>query len=183
MAPPGTAYDYNGGGTTVLGAAVAKATGQRLDDYARDKLFAPLDITDFEWVSCLPRRTSRQRAPSGLRLRPRDTAKLGQLMLSDGAWNGKQVLPKGWAAKSIKPRINGEGLLLLRLSMVARPQLPQRRRTHLGGRRRLWRPAPVSSCRRSTSWSWSMPAITPAPLQGVIPLGIFNRIVLPAVKD
>ena len=46
VARRGEIYNYNGGGTPVLGAAIAKATGQRLDDYARDKLFAPLDITD-----------------------------------------------------------------------------------------------------------------------------------------
>ena len=69
----------------MLGAAVAKATGQRLDDYARDRLFTPLDITDYEWVKRPSRRARRLRRPRGLRLRARDTAKLGQLMLSDGA--------------------------------------------------------------------------------------------------
>ena len=110
VARPGETYNYYGGGTTVLGAAIAKATGQRLDDYARDKLFAPLDITDSNGSSCPLPRARRRRPLRGLRLRARDTAKLGQLLLSDGAWNGKQVLPKGWAAESIKPRINGEGL-------------------------------------------------------------------------
>ena len=39
-----------------------------------------------------------------------DAAKLGRLMLTDGQWNGRQVVPAGWAIESIKPHINGEGL-------------------------------------------------------------------------
>ncbi len=54
---PGTYFNYNGGGTTVVGAAVAKATAERLDDYARDELFAPFDISDFDWIRLPPRRT------------------------------------------------------------------------------------------------------------------------------
>jgi CubicO group peptidase (beta-lactamase class C family) len=38
-------------------------------------------------------------------LRPRDMAKLGQLLLTDGQWNGRQVIPKGWVAESTQPRI------------------------------------------------------------------------------
>ena len=65
-------------------------------------------LTDFEWLDA---GVSGQLGAFGsLRLRPRDAAKLGRLLLTDGQWNGKQVLPAGWAAESIKPRINGEGL-------------------------------------------------------------------------
>ena len=70
MARPGDFYNYNGGGTTVLGAAIAKAPGQRLRDYARDKLFTPLDITDFEWLDAGA--SGRLGAFGSLRLRPRE---------------------------------------------------------------------------------------------------------------
>ncbi len=106
--PPGTTYNYNGGNTVILGSAVTKAAGVgELTTYAREKLFERLDFGLSEWVYL-----SEGREPafaSGLRLRPRDTAKLGQIMLTDGVWNGRQVLPKGWAAESIKPRMNGAG--------------------------------------------------------------------------
>lgn len=48
--PPGTAYRYNSGSVVILGAMLEKATCQKLDDYARTVLFAPLGIADFEWV-------------------------------------------------------------------------------------------------------------------------------------
>ena len=81
IAPPGSVYNYNGGNTTLLGAVLTKVTGQRLDDYARANLFAPLGITDFEWIT-LPS-TGQPVATAGLRLRPRDSAKLGQLMIAE----------------------------------------------------------------------------------------------------
>ena len=46
---------------------------------------------------------------AGLRLRPRDLAKLGQLMVDEGRWNGRQVLPAWWIGESVKPRVNVEG--------------------------------------------------------------------------
>lgn len=103
---PGDAFNYNSGGTTVLGRAVAKATGKRFDEYARDRLFVPLGIADFEWVP-LPA-TGEPAAGWGLRLRPRDTAKLGQLVLADGRWGDRRVLPPGWAAESMKGRLKDQ---------------------------------------------------------------------------
>jgi CubicO group peptidase (beta-lactamase class C family) len=107
-AVPGEVYAYNSGGTEVLAATLAKMTGRRLDNYAQEKLFGPLGITDFEWAE-LPV-TGQPAASAGLRLRPRDTAKLGHLMLGAGVWEGRRVLPADWVAESMKPRINGFGL-------------------------------------------------------------------------
>lgn len=101
---PGTVFNYSSGATTVLGRAVAKATGMRLDEYARARLFEPLGIADFEWAS--PWATGETAAAAGLRLRPRDMATLGQLMLADGLWGGRRVLSAGWVAESTKPRID-----------------------------------------------------------------------------
>ena len=83
-APPDTIWVYNGGGTDVLGAVIERVSGKPLDAFAREYLFAPLAITDFEWNS-YPR-NGKISAAAGLRLRPRDAAKIGQLVLNDGAW-------------------------------------------------------------------------------------------------
>lgn len=182
VARPGEVYNYNGGGTTVLAAAVAKATGQRLDDYARDRLFSPLDITDYEWVKLPFAEGSPPAAASGLRLRARDSAKLGQILLSDGAWREKQVLPKGWAADSIKPRINGEGLYFygyqwwLGRSFRNGAELTWAAGVGYGGQRLYVVPA-LDLVVMVNAGHYS------SPLQGVIPLGIFTRVVLPALKD
>ncbi len=182
VARPGETYNYNGGGTTVLAAAVTKATGQRLDDYARVKLFSPLDITDFDWVKLPFAADSPPAAASGLRLRARDAAKLGQIVLSDGAWKEKQVLPKGWAADSIKPRINGEGLYFygyqwwLGRNLRNGAELTWAAGVGYGGQRLYVVPA-LDLVVMVNAGHYG------GPLQGVIPLGIFTRVVLPAVKD
>jgi len=177
---PGAAYNYNGGGTTLLGALLAKTTGQRLDAYAREKLFGPLGITDFEWAD-LPA-TGQPAAASGLRLRPRDTAKFGQLLLAGGQWNGKQVLPKGWAADSTKPRLNGEGLYFYGYQWWLG-------RTMLRGRALLWT-AGVGYGGQRLFIQPDLDLVVmvnaghyTSPLQGVIPLAIFNRWVLPTTYD
>jgi CubicO group peptidase (beta-lactamase class C family) len=180
IAPPGTVYNYNGGNTALLGAMVAKATGRRVDDYAREKLFGPLGITDFEWVS-MPA-SGELAIASGLRLRARDSAKLGQILLTDGQWNGKQVLPKGWAAESVKASINGDGLYYYGYQWWLG-------RTFLRGRDLVWSAGFGYGGQRL----YVLPALDlvvminaghyGGPLQGTIPFAIFTRFVLPATKD
>ena len=181
VTPPGGTYNYNGGGTTVLGAAIAKAVGRPLADYARDKLFGPLGITDFEWID-LPRSPSVAAAASGLRLRARDTAKLGRLLLTDGQWSGKQVVPAGWAAQSIKPRINGNSIYFygyqwwLGRSLRNGAELTWAAGVGYGGQR-LFVVPDLDLVVMINSGHYA------SPLQGIIPLGIFNEVVLPAVKN
>jgi CubicO group peptidase (beta-lactamase class C family) len=181
IAPPGTVYNYNGGNTTVLGAAVSNAVGQPLDDYARDKLFAPLDIVSFQWVG-LPLVPGMPAAASGLRLRARDTAKLGRLLLTDGQWNGRQVLPAGWAAQSIRPRVNGEGIYFygyqwwLGRSFRNGGEITWAAGFGYGGQRLYIVPA-LDLVVMINAGHYG------GPLQSTIPAGIFTKVVLPAVKD
>lgn len=97
--PPGTYFQYNGGATAILAGILAQRVGLSLPEYARQRLFAPLGITDWEWLSDL---RGRPLAFSGLRMRPRDLAKLGQLILQHGQWNGRQVVPPGWIDASFQ---------------------------------------------------------------------------------
>lgn len=107
VAPPGTIYNYSGGSATIIAALLHKATGETLDEVARADLFAPLGVTDFEWIH-LP--SGEPAAAAGLRMRPRDLAKIGQLVLDHGAWKGRQIVPADWVAAATSPQINGEGL-------------------------------------------------------------------------
>jgi CubicO group peptidase (beta-lactamase class C family) len=62
-------------------------------------LFEPLGITGVEWI----RRKGDTDAGGGLRLRPRDMARIGQLVLAGGSWNGRQVVSKAWIDASMTP--------------------------------------------------------------------------------
>ncbi|HEY1250554.1 MAG TPA: serine hydrolase, partial [Thermoanaerobaculia bacterium] len=96
-AEPGTTFVYNSGATELLSYVITKTTGKPADDYAKEHLFAPLGITDFYW-----KRTPKGLADTegGLYLAPRDLAKIGLLYMKDGVWEGKRILPEGWAKKS-----------------------------------------------------------------------------------
>jgi hypothetical protein len=90
--PPATEWGYNGGGTSLLGEIVRRASGQPLDEYARTHLFGPLGIETAEWG----RIGELVDAPGGLRMRPRDMAKLGQLVLDGGTWKGRRIVSESW---------------------------------------------------------------------------------------
>jgi CubicO group peptidase (beta-lactamase class C family) len=69
---------------------------------AQEVLFAPLGIADVEWVR-YP--NGDPVAASGLRLRPRDIAKLGLLVLDHGAWQSKRIVSAGWIEQSTASQI------------------------------------------------------------------------------
>ncbi|MFX5574831.1 hypothetical protein ABTD77_20545, partial [Acinetobacter baumannii] len=77
----------------VLAQLLVERVGMSLPDYARKHLFEPLGITDWEWVDDF---RGRPMAHAGLRLRPRDLARIGQLVLQHGQWQGRQIVPAEW---------------------------------------------------------------------------------------
>jgi len=100
-APAGTWFRYNSGATNVLGKVVEIVSGQRLDHLAADAIFAPLGIQDAWWELI---REGLVFASGGLRMRPRDMAKIGQLYLQRGVWNGQRILSEAWVDESRVPR-------------------------------------------------------------------------------
>jgi CubicO group peptidase (beta-lactamase class C family) len=105
-AQAGQEFFYNTGALTLVSAIIRKATGRPLDEFARATLFEPLGITGVEWI----RVKGDTDAGGGLRLRPRDMAKIGQLVLAGGRWNDRQVVSKAWIDASMTPRMDATGL-------------------------------------------------------------------------
>jgi CubicO group peptidase (beta-lactamase class C family) len=99
---PGQHWVYCGGATAILGHLIARGTGTPLFAYAHEKIFRPLGITEVQWVGGTDGEVA---AASGLRLCPRDFAKLGQLVLKAGRWNDTQVVPKKWLDEVFAPRV------------------------------------------------------------------------------
>lgn len=96
-AAPGERFTYSGGDVALIAAVIARATGERIDVYAKRKLFHPLGIDRFEWLKDAK---GVPIAASGLRLSARDMAKLGQMMLQQGRWEGRQIAPAAWVDES-----------------------------------------------------------------------------------
>ena len=107
-AAPGKKFNYSSGNTHILSAIIQKRTQRNVYDFAREHLFAPLGIENPGW----------DRDPTGipiggwgLKLTPREMAKLGYLYLHEGAWDGKQVVPSAWVRNSTRPHIAAGGPL------------------------------------------------------------------------
>jgi CubicO group peptidase (beta-lactamase class C family) len=102
VAAPGSQWNYSGGTAAVLGEIVARAARSSLPELARARLFEPLGIHDWKWCGDL---YGRPMAEGGLRMRPRDMAKIGRLVLDRGLWRGRQIVPADWIATSLRPHI------------------------------------------------------------------------------
>ncbi len=106
-AEPGQRYRYSSMASFMLSAIIQKITGEKVIDYLTPGLFKPLGIEGVDWE------TNPQGINTGgwgLRVKTEDMAKLGQLYLQKGKWNGKQILPQKWVeeATSLKIQQNPE---------------------------------------------------------------------------
>jgi CubicO group peptidase (beta-lactamase class C family) len=99
VAPPG--WSYNDALVALIAPILARAQGADLSELASRDLFDPMGIKRFEWRRD---RDGNPLAPAGLALRPRDLLKVPALMIEDGRWKGRQVLPEPWVAQSLTPQ-------------------------------------------------------------------------------
>lgn len=98
---PGTYNHYVSINTHVLGMIIVKATGKSLTEYLHDKLWEPMGCEyDSYWLTD---DYDMEMALGGLNVALRDYAKIGQLFLHKGNWNGKQIVPEAWVAASVTP--------------------------------------------------------------------------------
>ncbi len=179
VAPADLIWNYNGGGTDLLGAVIARVSGKALEVFANEALFEPLGITDWEWQHYQNKKIS---AAAGLRLRPRDAAKIGQLVLAHGAWNGKQIVSAEWIAQATTPRLQAIGLFFYGYQWWFG-------RTLVDGRDVKW----VSAMGRGGQRLFIVPefdlvvmttsGLYTSPRQGLAALDALYSFILPAVQD
>lgn len=99
---PGTKFLYNTLATYMLSAIIQKVTGQKVVDYLGPRLFKPLGIQGVDW-EVDPKGINT--GGWGIRVKTEDMAKLGQLYLQHGQWNGKQILPAAWVDEATSKHI------------------------------------------------------------------------------
>ena len=112
---PGTKISYNNKATNLLSGIVEKITGQKLDDYLESTLFQKMAITNYDWQTD---EAGNPYAMSGFKVIPSDLAKLGQLVLQNGAWDGQQLISEKWMDKILaqgSPKRINYGLLWWRI--------------------------------------------------------------------
>jgi CubicO group peptidase (beta-lactamase class C family) len=105
-AKPGERFNYSDADASITGAVVASVAGEDLYAFARRALFDPLQMFNHDWWL----RDAAGRYPGGwgLRMRPMDMLKVGQLYIQNGAWNNYKVFHPGYPAlawaKGVSPR-------------------------------------------------------------------------------
>ncbi len=100
--PPGKRFNYCTGCSHLLSVILQKATGMDALSFARQFLFDPIGIRDAEWLE------DSQGQPIGgwgLQLTPHDLARLGQLYLHAGNWDGRPVISSAWVKTAVAEHV------------------------------------------------------------------------------
>lgn len=100
---PGTHFEYNNGATYMLSAIIRRKTGMNTRDYLIPRIFAPLQIFNPQWEIC-PEGVTK--GFMGLYLTTEKLSRFGQLLLSHGEWNGKQLIPAEYIDEATKSQID-----------------------------------------------------------------------------
>jgi CubicO group peptidase (beta-lactamase class C family) len=178
--PPGAVWNYSGGSAALISAVLHQATGKTEDVLAQELLFDPLGISDVAWVRYPG--NGEPLAASGLAMRPRDLAKLGQLVLNRGMWDGKQIVSAAWVDASITPQIQGPVLYFygyqwwLGRSLVNRRQVDWAAGWGLGGQRLFVLP-------QLDMVVLVMAGLYRSDIQSLVPLIALSRYALAAVRQ
>jgi len=96
---PGTDWYYGDGNPQLLSGIIQKVSGKTEEQFARENLFSPLGIHNYQWEKHGDGLTF---GAIGLWLMPRDMAKIGKLMVQNGRWNDEQIVSEEWIAESTR---------------------------------------------------------------------------------
>lgn len=94
--PPGTRFEVAQENVQILAAVIERAMGSPISSILSERVWKPIGAADAALQLDRPGGVARMMCC--MRATPPDWARLGQLILQDGVWNGRQVLPKGWVS-------------------------------------------------------------------------------------
>lgn len=98
---PGTLYGYSNNATIGLSAIIQRVTGMTMMEYLQPRLFDPLGIVGIYCEEQMGINTGSR----GIHCKTEDMAKIGQLILQKGKWNGKQIIPEHWIEEATKKQV------------------------------------------------------------------------------
>lgn len=99
---PGERFDYNSMNSYILSAIVTRITGKSMFEFLKERLFEPMGIERVFWEASPEGIT---KAGWGLFILQEDVAKLAQLYLNKGQWNGQQLISAEWVTESTRPQV------------------------------------------------------------------------------
>jgi len=102
--PVGTRFKYSSGDSEVLTTVLRRAVGMPLSRYLSERIWIPIGAeSDASWAV---ESSNQEIGPWGFNAVLRDYARFGRLLASDGAWNGKQLIPKRWLVEATTRQIS-----------------------------------------------------------------------------
>lgn len=104
--PAGTAFVYDNGSSYMLSRIVEAASGQTLRDYLMPRLFGPMNIFNPQWHTCPG---GHSLGAIGLYLTTEEFSRLGILLLQNGQWQGRQLVPERYVLAAANDTVNTEG--------------------------------------------------------------------------
>ena len=121
--PPGTKFSYNNKAMNLVGGVIEKASGKPMDVYIAEDLLAPMGIKASPWNADNRDKAGHPMAMAGWMATAQDAAKIGQLVLDQGRWQGKQLIDADYMRLMVgqsTPLTTGYGLLWWRRTGSAR---------------------------------------------------------------
>ena len=107
LTEPGTRFQYVSRNMKLLSMVILRASGRYADAFAAEHLFGPLGIASWNWEN--NRYQGHPDMSGTLMLRPRDMARIGQLVLGEGSWQGRQVVSEDWIRAATSVRFHPSG--------------------------------------------------------------------------
>jgi CubicO group peptidase (beta-lactamase class C family) len=101
-AMPGEKFYYRDADPHLISYVIQRLTGKTEEQWAKERLFDPLGIQEYYWDSD---HTGTTMGAHGLHLKPRDMAKIGQMVLDHGRWKGSQIVDSTWIAVSTQKQM------------------------------------------------------------------------------
>lgn len=99
---PGVNFIYQSGVTQLLSLIVEKATGKNISSYVSEMLWTPMNAEE-DALWSLDRKDGIEKAYCCFNSNARDFARFGQLILNNGCWNGRQLVPEAYMKEAITP--------------------------------------------------------------------------------
>jgi CubicO group peptidase (beta-lactamase class C family) len=111
---PGSKFFYNNKAVNLLAGIIQIASGMRMDEYINEKIFKPLEIKNYRWLTDSFKHNAKSvedtaflkqgnpGAFADLYIRADDMAKVGLLVLHKGKWKGKQIISESWFDESLR---------------------------------------------------------------------------------
>ena len=109
VSTPGTVFNYSDGASHLLSVIITQATGMNTLDFAREYLFDPLEIKKFRWSKD---NKDYPNGAAGLQIMPADMVKFGNLILNNGRYHGKQIVPGSWITNMTTTKISTDNNVL-----------------------------------------------------------------------